>query len=110
MTVLKTATGRELVCAAVSRGQMYPYLYIHTAALSWEEAYAFFTDKTGLAKLTTVESFTFPAQTEQGAQDIEAETTHVYNGFTELYCIQRSPLMDDPGALMIWLQRPESED
>lgn len=110
MTRLITATGQELLCDSVTRGQAYPYLYIHTAALSWAEAQALFTDPAELTVLTAVERFTFPAQTDKGEETVEAEQTKTYRGWTELYCIQRSPLFDDPAELMIWLRRPEEED
>lgn len=109
MFILTKKTGAELACDSVARGQMYPYLYIHTNALGWNEAHDFFSDAEGLSVLRAEERFTVPAE---GPEEQEAEATSVrtYRGFTELYCIQKSPLFDDPAELMIWLQRPEEED
>lgn len=109
MVELFKTTGESLACESVTRGQQFPYLYVHTHAVGWDAAHAFFSDAAGLAELTAVEHFSFTAETERGPQETAATKTTVYKGFTELYCIQRSPLFDDPGELMIWLQRPEEE-
>lgn len=106
MFILTKKTGAVLECDSVARGQMYPYLYIHTKALGWNEAHDFFSDAEGLAEIRVEERFTVP----DGEQEAEASSVRTYRKFTELYCIQRSPLFEDPAELMIWLQRPEEED
>ena len=107
MTELIKATGETLGCESVTRGQQFPYLYIHTHALSWPDAYAWFTDPAGMIEMRAVETFVFPAETENGTEPMEGTKETVYRGYTELYCIQRDPLDETPGELMIWLKRPE---
>lgn len=110
MFILKKKTGAVLECDSVARGQMYPYLYIHTAVLGWNEAHDFFSDAEGLEEIHVEEQFTVPVETPDGPEEVAATSEKIYRGFTELYCIQRSPLFEDPAELMIWLQRPEEED
>ncbi len=109
MTELTTAKGHTLLCDSVTRSQQFMFLYIHTKALSWAEAETFFSDPEDMAELKAVETFTFPAINDEGKEEmVTASQERVYRRFTELYCVQKSPLVE--GALMIWLQRPESED
>lgn len=106
MFILTKKNGGSLTCESVARGQMYPYLYIHTKALGWNEVHDFFSDAEGLAEIRVEEQFSVP----DCEQEAEASSVRTYRKFTELYCIQRSPMFEDPAELMIWLQRPEEED
>lgn len=109
MTELTTAKEHTLLCDSVTRSQQFNFLYIHTKALSRVEAELFFSDPEDMAELRAVDTFTFPAITDEGKEQmVTARQEHVYRRFTELYAVQTSPLVD--GALMIWLRRPESED
>ena len=108
MVTLTRKDGEAVLCDSVVRGRQQPFLFIHTNALSWPEACIFFGDPEATAELTAVERFSFPAQTEDGkTEEIEAENTTVYRGYTRIHCIQEDPLIDTPGELMIWLDRPE---
>ena len=108
MIELMKVNGETVACDSVSRGRQYPYLYIHTHALSWTGACEFFGDPESLEELTATETFTFQAKDEDGKEKtVTAEIKTVYRGFTQLHCVQESPLIDEPGELMIWLQRPE---
>lgn len=109
MTELTTAKGHTLLCASVTRSQQFNFLYIHTKELNRVEAEQFFGDPEDMAELRAVETFSFPAINDEGKEEmVTASQERVYRRFTELYCVQTSPLVE--GALMIWLQRPESED
>lgn len=106
MTTLITATGREIPCESVVRSRLYGYLFIHTAALSRIEADTLFSDPRETETLTAVETILCP--TDEGP--VQTTTTHVFRGWTVLDTVQRSPLFDNPGELMIWLAKPEAEE
>lgn len=102
MTILTTAKGRQIECDSVVRSAQFNYLFIHTNALTRLEVDEIFGNPEELTTLTAVETLEFT--TEEGPQ--EATSTRVYHDFTVLDVVQRSPLIDKPGELMIWLQRP----
>lgn len=107
MVRLTTAKGQEILCDSVVRSQQFNYLFIHTNALTRVEVDQVFGDPEALTELTAVEQFEFPVTDENGETGMQAaETTRVYHGFTELDVVQKSPLIDKPGELMIYLQRP----
>lgn len=106
MTILTTATGREIVCDSVVRSAQFNYLFIHLNSLTRIEVDEIFGKPEELEELEAVETFEYP-DGEEGMRT--ATSTRVYHGFTVLDVVQRSPLIDKPGELMIWLQRPATD-
>lgn len=100
MTTLTTGTGRKIPCEAVVKGLSFPFLYIHTSALSRLEADTIFGDPRETQELAAVETVT-------GEDGSTATIERSFRGWTEIYAVQRSPIFDAPGTLMIWLQKPE---
>lgn len=106
MVNLITTTGREIACDSVVQSRIFGFLYIHTAALSRIEADTIFDDPAETETLTAVETLLCP--TDEGP--VQTTETRVYSGWTVLDTVQRSPLFDNPGELMIWLAKPEREE
>lgn len=102
MTILTTAKGRDIVCDSVVRSSQFNYLFIHTDVLTRIEIDEIFGDPEELTELRAVEYLELP--TDEGTQEVTV--TRVYHDFTELDTVKRSPLIDKPNELMIFLQRP----
>ena len=106
MVKLVTATGREIACDAVIRTTNYNYLTIHTNALTRIEVDTIFDDSTETNELTVY------AQEYQETSDGDVEvleTKRVYHGWTILDAVQKSPMFQKPGELMIWLTKQDED-
>ena len=90
MELLTTAGGHKIACDAIVPGRAAPYLHIHTAALSFAESAAIFSDPAETAVLTVEKD----------------ETETEYRGYTVLYSVQVSPFI--AGDILIWLNRGEA--
>ena len=89
MVILTTALGLEIECDTVVEGAQYPYVHIHTSALTRIEADTVFDD---------------PDQTRELHVLFEDGSEKTLRGYTVLYSVQISPFVH--GDLLIWLQRP----
>ena len=89
MVILTTALGVEIECDTVVEGAQYPYVHIHTSALTRIEADTIFED---------------PEQTRVLRAVFDDGSEKTLRGYTVLYSVQLSPFVQ--GDLMIWLQRP----
>lgn len=102
---IKTATGKEYECEAVTAGTLYPVLHIHTNALTGAEAYTVFSDPNETSVLEEIKDVVIVETDENGEeQKVEAQRHRYYEGFTQLYSVGPSPLI--PGCLLVWLTRP----
>lgn len=86
MTVIITATGKEIECDAVIAATMYPVLHIHTHSITGAEAWEIFSN---------------PEETKVLKKYEDGKGAGVYKGYTTLQSVQRSPFID--GDILIWL-------
>ena len=129
MNIVMLKDGTEIEADSVAKGVSFPVLHIHTHAITPVQAFEIFTpentqeitvydwvysrvysfdSKETYYERTGQESFEITQDTEvnpdkQYFVKIQQEPI-VYHDFTELYAVQKSPLVD--GDILVWLQRP----
>lgn len=102
---ITTATGRVIPCESIVLGRAYPVLHIHTKALTGADAYTIFSDPGETATLEETVDVVLVEPDENGEErEIDAQRHRRFTGFTRLYSVGPSPLVDD--SLLIWLNRP----
>lgn len=92
---LVTASGRELEVLRVVKGGLMDYLHIYINHLTIPEIYEIFNNRPDETNTITV------IETRKDQQ-----ISHVYQGYTELYAINKPFLSSPEGTWMVWMQRP----
>jgi len=91
--IIKTATGKAIECDSVVQGQQFTgTIHIHTHSITPIDAYRIFGD---------------PEETATLIVEQEGEDPKEYNGYTDIYSVQKSPFyVQNPNEILIWLNRP----
>ena len=120
MIQLTTNKGKTIECDLVVRGSQYEVLHIYTHSITPVKAYQIFGDPEECERITTREEKTVKVEEEveengetvKKTKDATAVDERVYTGFTEVYSVQKPPLMatEDKNEILIWLQKPRIEE
>lgn len=91
--IVKTAKGKEIECDSVVQGAQFSgTIHIHTHSITPVEAYQIFGD---------------PEETAVLIAEKEGEEPKQYEGFTDIYSVQKSPFYTHfNNEILIWLNRP----
>lgn len=91
--IIKTATDKVVECDSVVQGQQFTgTIHIHTHSITPIDAYRIFGD---------------PEETATLIVEQEGEDPKEYNGYTDIYSVQKSPFfVQNPNEILIWLNRP----
>ena len=107
MALLKTANNTIIQCEAVIRGNQYPVLHIYTHDITPVQAYQIFGDPEITETLVVTEERVIPVKMEDGTTITQITTVDkTYTGFTEVFSVQKAALYQQPGEILIWLQKP----
>ena len=129
MYIVKLKDDTEIEADSVAKGVSFPVLHIHTHAITPVQAFEIFTPE-NTQEITVLDWYylrvdsldggeTYYERTGQESFEVTLDTEMnpekqyfikvakepaVYHDFTELYAVQKSPLVE--GDILIWLQRP----
>lgn len=134
MYIIKTKNAEPFEADIVARASQFPVLHIHTHDITPINAYEIFEDEENAQTITSEEWMYNPYDgdefvegviyyeydhekgfypTEDTEKDpkksyyaLELFKTVVYEGYTEIYSVQKSHINEHPNEILIWLQRP----
>lgn len=104
MTNVILANGKTVQAYIVTKQTPPPQIHIYPAEMTSREIYQTFDDPEATETVICETEKTDP---ETGDTIIERKT---YNGYTELFSVQKSMYHPDAKEYMVWLQKPEETE